>query len=73
MPLQSAPGAPPPAAAKAAQKPAENDAEDDTKFDEFMGNDTGALAGTFGEYDEDDKEADEVRRSSTPAPRSHPS
>ncbi len=25
-----------------------------------MGNDTGALAGTFGEYDQDDKEADEV-------------
>ena len=26
-----------------------------------MGNDSGALAGTFGEYDQDDKEADEVR------------
>lgn len=25
-----------------------------------MGNDSGMLAGTFGEYDEDDKEADEI-------------
>lgn len=25
-----------------------------------MGNDAGALAGTFGEYDQDDREADEV-------------
>lgn len=33
---------------------------DDSKFDEFMGNDSGMLAGTFGEYDEDDKEADEI-------------
>ena len=33
--------------------------EDDSKFDEFLGNDAGALAGT-GEYDEDDKEADEI-------------
>jgi hypothetical protein len=29
-----------------------------------MGNDAGALAGTFGEYDQDDKEADEVGASS---------
>ncbi|GAX76424.1 hypothetical protein CEUSTIGMA_g3869.t1 [Chlamydomonas eustigma] len=34
-------------------------AEDDNKFDEFMGNDAGALAAT-GQYDEDDKEADEI-------------
>ena len=33
--------------------------EDDSKFDEFMGNDAGALAST-GQYDEDDKEADEI-------------
>lgn len=33
--------------------------EDDSKFDEFLGNDAGALAGT-GEYDEDDKEADQI-------------
>jgi len=33
--------------------------EDPEKFDEFMGNDAGALAGT-GEYDEDDKEADQI-------------
>lgn len=32
-------------------------AVDDTKFDEFMGNDAGALA-SFGEYDQDDREAD---------------
>ncbi|GFH06286.1 TPR_REGION domain-containing protein [Haematococcus lacustris] len=31
---------------------------DENKFDEFMGNDAGALAG--GTYDEDDKEADEI-------------
>lgn len=30
---------------------------DDSKFDEFMGNDAGALA-SFGEYDQDDREAD---------------
>ncbi|CAL8466925.1 g6461 [Coccomyxa elongata] len=54
--MPAAPGAPP----APAKPPPENDAEDDTKFDEFMGNDTGALAGTFGEYDQDDKEADEV-------------
>lgn len=34
---------------------------DDSKFDEFMGNDSGMLAaGAFGEYDEDDREADEI-------------
>ena len=33
---------------------------DETKFDEFMGNDDGVLAGTFGEYDQDDREADAV-------------
>lgn len=32
---------------------------DDSKFDEFMGNDAGALANT-GEYDQDDKDADDV-------------
>ncbi|KAK9864076.1 hypothetical protein WJX84_010213, partial [Apatococcus fuscideae] len=32
---------------------------DDSKFDEFMGNDAGAFANT-GEYDQDDKEADDV-------------
>ena len=59
-PAQSAPGAPPPAA-PAPKAGADGDAppEDETKFDEFMGNDAGALA-TFGEYDQDDKEADEV-------------
>jgi len=31
---------------------------DDNKFDEFMGNDAGALAG--GAYDEDDKDADSI-------------
>lgn len=43
-----------------ASKPADEEAAevDDTKFDSFMGNDTGAFA--FGEYDKDDKEADEV-------------
>ena len=34
--------------------------DDDSKFDEFMGNDAGALAVNYGEYDQDDKEADEV-------------
>ena len=33
--------------------------EDDSKFDEFMGNDAGALART-GQYDDDDKEADDI-------------
>ena len=32
---------------------------DDSKFDEFMGNDAGALA-TTGEYDQDDQDADDV-------------
>eukprot|EP01023_Acetabularia_acetabulum_P060541 TRINITY_DN7278_c0_g2_i1.p1 TRINITY_DN7278_c0_g2~~TRINITY_DN7278_c0_g2_i1.p1 ORF type:complete len:352 (-),score=73.48 TRINITY_DN7278_c0_g2_i1:462-1517(-) len=32
---------------------------DDSKFDEFMGNDAGALA-NWGEYDDDDREADEI-------------
>lgn len=43
-----------------APKPADDETADvdDTKFDSFMGNDTGAFA--FGEYDKDDKEADEV-------------
>mmetsp|Transcript_7194 Transcript_7194/g.44640 ORF Transcript_7194/g.44640 Transcript_7194/m.44640 type:complete len:1061 (-) Transcript_7194:4167-7349(-) len=41
------------------------DDEDDTPegpgvFDRFMGNDTGALAGRPGEFDEDDREADAV-------------
>ena len=63
--LQGAPGAPAAPAAPAAppkdeNKPETNDAEDDSKFDHFMGNDAGALAGTFGEYDQDDREADEV-------------
>ena len=50
---------------------------DDSKFDEFMGNDAGALANT-GEYDQDDKDADDVwsqidshmdnRRSGPPLP-----
>ena len=56
---QSAPGAPPPAAAPKATADGDAPPEDETKFDEFMGNDAGALA-TFGEYDQDDKEADEV-------------
>ncbi len=69
--LQGAPGAPPAAAAPAAppkdeNKPETNDAEDDSKFDHFMGNDAGALAGTFGEYDQDDREADEVYFSPRP-------
>ena len=62
--LQGAPGAPaaaaPAAPPKEEKKPEANDAEDDSKFDQFMGNDAGALAGTFGEYDQDDREADEV-------------
>lgn len=50
-----------PAAAAAAPPPKkEDDAEDDSKFDEFMGADTALLAGTTGEYDKDDKEADEI-------------
>lgn len=32
---------------------------DDTKFDEFLGNDSGVLAGS-GDYDEEDREADRV-------------
>lgn len=62
--LQGAPGAPaaaaPAAPPKEEKKPEATDAEDDSKFDQFMGNDAGALAGTFGEYDQDDREADEV-------------
>ena len=64
MDLQGAPGAPaaaPAAPPKEEKKPETNDAEDDSKFDHFMGNDAGALAGTFGEYDQDDREADEAR------------
>ena len=38
----------------------EAEAEDDSKFDEFMGGDGALLAGTTGEYDRDDKEADDV-------------
>ena len=60
-----APGAAPPPPAAPAAKKADGDAdappEDDTKFDEFMGNDAGAFA-NVGEYDQDDKEADVVRR-----------
>ncbi len=64
MDLQGAPGAPaaaPAAPPKEEKKPEANDAEDDSKFDHFMGNDAGALAGTFGEYYQDDREADEAR------------
>ncbi|KAK9803220.1 hypothetical protein WJX73_005268 [Symbiochloris irregularis] len=39
------------------EKRDDDGALDDTKFDEFMGNDAGALA-SFGEYDQDDREAD---------------
>lgn len=51
--------APAPAPAPAPKPPTEDDALDDSKFDEFMGSDAGAFA-TFGEYDQDDKEADEI-------------
>ncbi len=56
-----APG-PTPAQMAAAQRNKEENEDttlDDSKFDEFMGNDAGALANT-GEYDQDDKEADDV-------------
>lgn len=51
---------PGPAAAAKPKAKEENDAEDDNKFDEFMGSDSALLAGTTGEYDRDDKEADDV-------------
>ena len=38
---------------------AENKEDDESKFDEFLGNDAGALAAT-GAYDDEDREADEV-------------
>lgn len=38
----------------------DDDGEDESKFDEFMGADTALLAGTTGEYDKDDKEADDI-------------
>jgi PRP1 splicing factor, N-terminal len=50
----------PTAAAPPPQPKKDDDAEDDSKFDEFMGSDTALLAGTTGEYDKDDKEADEI-------------
>lgn len=37
----------------------DDEAADEVKFDEFMGNDAGMFA-NFGEYDEDDKEADKI-------------
>ena len=43
--------------AKTQEAKQEDAAVDDSKFDEFMGNDAGALA-SFGEYDQDDREAD---------------
>ena len=49
-----------PAAAAPPPPKKDDDAEDDSKFDEFMGADTALLAGTTGEYDKDDKEADEI-------------
>ena len=54
--LTQGPAAPPPPK----PKPKEDDAEDDSKFDDFMGADTALLAGTTGEYDKDDKEADAI-------------
>lgn len=57
------PAAPPGPPAKPGAKPGakeEPEAEDDSKFDEFMGGDGALLAGTTGEYDRDDKEADDV-------------
>lgn len=55
---------------------------DENKFDEFMGADGALLAGTTGEYDKDDREADEVwaqidefmdnRRRVCPCPRPRP-
>jgi len=61
MPTEGEPGpAPGPAAAAKPKAKEENDAEDDNKFDEFMGSDSALLAGTTGEYDRDDKEADDV-------------
>ena len=41
-------------------KKTDDDALDETKFDEFMGSDNALLAGTTGEYDKDDKEADDI-------------
>lgn len=61
--VQGAPGAPaaaPAAPPKEEKKPETKDAEDDSNFDHFMGNDAGALAAPVGEYDQDDREADEV-------------
>ncbi len=49
-----------PAPAPPPKKDDAGDAEDDSKFDEFMGADTALLAGTTGEYDRDDKEADKI-------------
>eukprot|EP00884_Botryococcus_braunii_P009418 jgi/Botrbrau1/18478/Bobra.0072s0060.1 len=59
-PARMAPEMPTSLPGPSASKPANDEAADvdDTKFDSFMGNDTGAFA--FGEYDKDDKEADEV-------------
>lgn len=47
------------AASKTDDKEGGANPEDDNKFDEFMGNDAGALAAT-GEYDQDDREADGI-------------
>lgn len=50
---QTAPGKDKPAADK-------EKGPDENQFDEFMGSDAALLAGTAGEYDKDDREADEI-------------
>jgi len=57
--VAQAPGAPPKKADKAGDDGGDA-VPDENKFDEFMGADGALLAGTTGEYDKDDREADEV-------------
>ena len=57
--MAQAPGAPPKKADKAGDDGGDA-VPDENKFDEFMGADGALLAGTTGEYDKDDREADEV-------------
>eukprot|EP00803_Ostreobium_quekettii_P004876 evm.model.scf_1630.6 EVM.evm.TU.scf_1630.6 scf_1630:19839-27733(+) len=62
-PARMAPEVPSNLTGGAGMRRSENEEEnemDDSRFDEFMGNDSGMLAGTWGDYDEDDREADEV-------------
>ena len=57
--MAQAPGAPPKKTDKAGDDGGDA-VPDENKFDEFMGADGALLAGTTGEYDKDDREADEV-------------